>query len=137
VGGCVGGRRGNVVGGVPLRWLDDRRWLTAAIELSKCCPPVERAYAGRQRVIVGGGRGAAGVRLLPGETDELVHAEESALAKLAGSGIDLSGATIYSTFGALLGGRGPPDPRTCTQLILDAGIGRVVAGLARAIPVRG
>jgi len=58
------------------------------------------------------------------ETDPVVHAEESALAKLAGSGIDLSGATIYSTLEPC--SERASRPRTCTQLILDAGIGRVV-----------
>jgi len=101
---------------------DDRRWLTAAIELSKCCPPVERAYAVGAVIV-----GADGEQLAFGysrETDELVHAEESALAKLAGSGIDLSGATIYSTLEPC--SERASRPRTCTQLILDAGIGRVV-----------
>jgi len=101
---------------------DDRRWLTAAIELSKCCPPVERAYAVGAVIV-----GAYGEQLAFGysrETDELVHAEESALAKLAGSGIDLTGATIYSTLEPC--SERASRPHSCTQLILDAGIGRVV-----------
>jgi diaminohydroxyphosphoribosylaminopyrimidine deaminase/5-amino-6-(5-phosphoribosylamino)uracil reductase len=101
---------------------DDRRWLTAAIELSKRCPPVERAYAVGAVIV-----GADGEQLAFGysrETDELVHAEESALAKLAGSGLDLSGATIYSTLEPC--SQRASRPRTCTELILDAGIGRVV-----------
>jgi diaminohydroxyphosphoribosylaminopyrimidine deaminase/5-amino-6-(5-phosphoribosylamino)uracil reductase len=49
---------------------------------------------------------------------------ESALTKLAGSGIDLRGATLYSTLEpcSLRASR----PRTCSQLILEAGVGRVV-----------
>lgn len=81
-----------------------------------------RAYAVGAVIV-----GADGEQLAFGysrETDALVHAEESALAKLAGSGLDLSGATIYSTLEPC--SERASRPRTCTQLILDAGIGRVV-----------
>jgi diaminohydroxyphosphoribosylaminopyrimidine deaminase/5-amino-6-(5-phosphoribosylamino)uracil reductase len=102
--------------------VDDRRWLTAAIELSKRCPPVDQAFAVGAVIV-----GADGVQLAFGysrETDPVVHAEESALTKLAGSGIDLRGATLYSTLEpcSLRASR----PRTCSQLILEAGVGRVV-----------
>jgi diaminohydroxyphosphoribosylaminopyrimidine deaminase/5-amino-6-(5-phosphoribosylamino)uracil reductase len=100
----------------------DRRWLAAAIELSKRCPPVDRAYAVGAVIV-----GADGTKLAYGysrETDELVHAEESALAKLAGSRVDLSGATLYSTLEPC--SERSSRPRSCTQLILDAGVGRVV-----------
>ena len=101
---------------------DDRRWLTAAIELAKQCPPVDRAFAVGAVIV-----GADGAQLAFGysrETDPVVHAEESALAKLAGSGIDLTGATIYSTLEPC--SERASRPHSCTQLILDAGIGRVV-----------
>ena len=102
--------------------VDDRRWLTAAIELSKRCPPVDQAFAVGAVIV-----GADGVQLAFGysrETDPVVHAEESALAKLAGSGVDLSGATIYSTLEPC--SQRASRSRSCTQLILDAGIKRVV-----------
>jgi diaminohydroxyphosphoribosylaminopyrimidine deaminase / 5-amino-6-(5-phosphoribosylamino)uracil reductase len=100
----------------------DRRWLTRAIELSKRCPPVDRAYSVGAVIV-----GADGEELAYGysrETDPVVHAEESALAKLAGSDLDLRGATLYSTLEpcSLRASR----PRTCSQLILEAGVGRVV-----------
>jgi diaminohydroxyphosphoribosylaminopyrimidine deaminase / 5-amino-6-(5-phosphoribosylamino)uracil reductase len=100
----------------------DRKWLTYAIELSKRCPPVDRAYAVGAVIV-----GADGEELAYGysrETDPVVHAEESALAKLAGSGVDLRGATIYSTLEPC--SRRASRPRSCTQLILEAGVGRVV-----------
>lgn len=100
----------------------DRRWLAAAIELSKRCPPVDRAYAVGAVIV-----GPDGTKLAYGysrETDELVHAEESALAKLAGQRVDLSGATLYSTLEPC--SERSSRPRSCTQLILDAGVGRVV-----------
>jgi len=100
----------------------DRRWLAAAIELSKRCPPVDRAYAVGAVIV-----GPDGKQLAYGysrETDELVHAEESALAKLAGQRVDLAGATLYSTLEPC--SERSSRPRSCTQLILDAGVGRVV-----------
>jgi diaminohydroxyphosphoribosylaminopyrimidine deaminase/5-amino-6-(5-phosphoribosylamino)uracil reductase len=100
----------------------DRRWLAAAIELSKRCPPVDRAYAVGAVIV-----GADGRQLAYGysrETDELVHAEESALAKLAGQRVDLADATLYSTLEPC--SQRASRLRSCTQLILDAGVGRVV-----------
>ncbi|WP_326558085.1 dCMP deaminase [Micromonospora sp. NBC_01796] len=102
---------------------DDRRWLTAAIELSHHSPPVSFAYAVGAIVV-----DADGVRLADGfsrETDTHVHAEESALAKLAG--VDLTGATIYSSLEPCSVRRSRP--RTCTQLIIAAGLRRVAFAL--------
>jgi pyrimidine deaminase RibD-like protein len=96
--------------------------MRAAIELSKQCPPVESAFAVGAIVV-----DAAGTRLADGysrETGPVVHAEESALAKLAGSGLDLAGATLYSSLEPC--SRRASRPLSCTQLILRAGIGRVV-----------
>jgi diaminohydroxyphosphoribosylaminopyrimidine deaminase/5-amino-6-(5-phosphoribosylamino)uracil reductase len=101
----------------------DRRWLTAAIKLSYDSPVATFAYAVGAIVVDRGG-----VQLANGfsrETDTHVHAEESALAKLAGT--DLSRATIYSSLEPCSVRRSRP--RTCTQLILAAGIGRVVFAL--------
>lgn len=101
----------------------DRHWLEAAIGLSYKSPPVTFAYAVGAVVV-----GADGSRLADGysrETDRYVHAEESALAKLAGT--DLSRATIYTSMEPCSARRSRP--RTCTQLILAAGIRRVVFAL--------
>jgi diaminohydroxyphosphoribosylaminopyrimidine deaminase/5-amino-6-(5-phosphoribosylamino)uracil reductase len=53
-----------------------------------------------------------------------VHAEESALGKLAPGEPRLAGATIYSTLEPC--SQRKSRPRTCTQLIIASGIGRVV-----------
>lgn len=63
----------------------DRAWMRQAIDLSKLCPPAASAYS-VGAIIVGS----------DGETDAHVHAEESALAKLAGD-VPLTEATVYST----------------------------------------
>ena len=56
--------------------------------------------------------------------DPLVHAEESALGKLAAGDPRLAGATIYSTLEPC--SQRKSRPRTCTQLIIAAGLRRVV-----------
>lgn len=106
----------------------DRRRLREAIELSRRCPPSETAYSVGAIVVAGDG-----TKLADGysrDTDPHVHAEESALAALAAlppSRTDLTDATIYSSLEPCSMRRSRP--RTCTQLILEAGIGRVVFAL--------
>ncbi|SCF34704.1 diaminohydroxyphosphoribosylaminopyrimidine deaminase [Micromonospora purpureochromogenes] len=101
----------------------DRRWLQDAVDLSRRCPPKATAYA--VGAIVVGRDGAELARGYSRETDSHVHAEESALGKL--HGIDLSGATIYSSLEPC-SARQRRSP-TCTALILAAGIRRVVLAL--------
>jgi pyrimidine deaminase RibD-like protein len=71
---------------------------------------------------------ADGTRLATGysrETDSVSHAEEVALAKLATADEALlPGATLYSSLEPC--SQRASRPRSCTRLILDAGIGRVV-----------
>ncbi len=103
----------------------DLRWLSAAIELSRRCPPSDSAYAVGAIVVDGAGRQvAAGYSR---EHDPADHAEEVALAGLPAGAVDLSRATMYTSL----------EPcsvrvsraRTCTELILAAGLRRVVFAL--------
>lgn len=100
----------------------DSHWLTEAIELSRLCPPAETAFAVGAVVVDAQGEELA--RGYSRETDDTVHAEESALAKLAPDDPRLPGATIYSSLEPC--GQRKSRPRTCTELILAAGIPRVV-----------
>jgi diaminohydroxyphosphoribosylaminopyrimidine deaminase/5-amino-6-(5-phosphoribosylamino)uracil reductase len=103
----------------------DRRWMRAAVELSRNSPIVASAYAVGAIVVDGAGR-----QLSTGysrETDTQVHAEESALAKLAAVDIDLSTATMYTSLEPCSARKSRAT--TCTQLIIDAGIPRVVFAL--------
>ncbi|WP_432932729.1 deaminase [Microbispora sp. CA-135349] len=101
----------------------DRQWLMAAIELARKCPPSTTAFSVGAIVVDGEGREVS--RGYSRETDPHVHAEEAALAKLnMMDGPDLTGATIYSTLEPCSERRSRP--RTCTQLIIEAGIPRVV-----------
>jgi diaminohydroxyphosphoribosylaminopyrimidine deaminase/5-amino-6-(5-phosphoribosylamino)uracil reductase len=100
----------------------DIKWMKRAIQLAHQCPPTENAYAVGAVIV-----DEHGTEISFGysrETDAKVHAEESALAKLARAGLDLKAATIYSTLEPCSQRASRPKP--CTRLILDAGIGRVV-----------
>jgi len=73
----------------------DHRWMKLAIELSQNCSVVDRAYAVGAVLV-----GADGAELSRGwsrETDDTVHAEESALAKLPADDPRLAGSTLYTT----------------------------------------
>lgn len=100
----------------------DRRWLAAAIDLSRRCPPSNTAYSVGAIIVDADGRQVAAGYSRENH-DAHVHAEESALAKLP-PGTDLSEATLYSSLEpcTVRASR----PRTCTQLVIDAGVGRVV-----------
>jgi diaminohydroxyphosphoribosylaminopyrimidine deaminase / 5-amino-6-(5-phosphoribosylamino)uracil reductase len=101
---------------------DDRDWMSRAVELARQCPPSPAAYSvGAVIVDAGGEEVASGYSR---EGDPHVHAEESALAKLAPDDPRLDGATIYSTLEPCSQRTSRPVP--CARLILATGIRRVV-----------
>ena len=98
----------------------DHRLLRQAIELSWRCPPSDTAFSVGAVLV-----GADGAVLATGysrESDPHDHAEEAALAKVAGQ--SRPGATIYSSLEPCL--RRLSRPRSCCELIVAAGITRVV-----------
>ncbi|HEY3683281.1 MAG TPA: deaminase [Streptosporangiaceae bacterium] len=100
---------------------DDRVRLRRAIDLSRACPPSDTAFSVGAVIVAADGREiAAGYSR---ETDPRDHAEEVALAKAAGDP-GLRGATIYSSLEPC--SSRASRPRTCTELILGAGVPRVV-----------
>ncbi|WP_020579134.1 dihydrofolate reductase family protein [Actinopolymorpha alba] len=100
----------------------DRFWLGEAIEESRRCPRSETAYAVGAIIVDRDGREIA--RGYSRESDPRVHAEEAALAKVDLGDPRLPTATIYSSLEpcSVRASR----PRPCAELILDAGIRRVV-----------
>ena len=101
----------------------DERWMRLAIELAWQCPPSPTAFSvGAVIVDAGGDEISRGFSRESG--DPMVHAEESALAKLAPDDPRLAGATIYSTLEPC--SQRKSRPRTCTELIIAAGLRRVV-----------
>jgi pyrimidine deaminase RibD-like protein len=100
----------------------DRHWLDEAIELSRRCPPSSRAFSVGAVIV-----DRAGVMLASGysrQRDPLDHAEEVALAQLHADDVGLGDATIYSSLEPCSVRASRPQP--CAELILAAGIRRVV-----------
>jgi diaminohydroxyphosphoribosylaminopyrimidine deaminase / 5-amino-6-(5-phosphoribosylamino)uracil reductase len=99
----------------------DLHWLREAIELSKRCPPSPAAFSvGAMLVAADGQQIATGHSR---ERDPKDHAEEVALDRAGGDG-RLAGATLYSSLEPCV--ERASRPRSCAELILEAGIGRVV-----------
>jgi diaminohydroxyphosphoribosylaminopyrimidine deaminase/5-amino-6-(5-phosphoribosylamino)uracil reductase len=101
---------------------DDEHWMSIAVGLAWECPPSPEAFSVGAVIV-----GQDGTRLSDGysrETDPRVHAEESALAKLADGDPGLDGATIYSTLEPC--SQRKSRPRACARLIIASGIARVV-----------
>jgi diaminohydroxyphosphoribosylaminopyrimidine deaminase / 5-amino-6-(5-phosphoribosylamino)uracil reductase len=93
-----------------------------ALDLARRCPPADSAYSVGAVIVGQDGREIA--RGYSRDTDPHVHAEESALATVAAGDPRLAAATLYSTLEPCSERRSRP--RSCTRLILDAGLGRVV-----------
>jgi riboflavin-specific deaminase-like protein len=100
----------------------DRAWLARAIDLSRRCPPSPSAFCvGAVLVSADGEVMATGFSR---EKDSHDHAEEAALATVDPGDPRLAGATLYSSlepcrFRA-------SRPRSCADLIIAAGLRRVV-----------
>ena len=114
-------------GVVALRYLlgpggDDTRFLRAAIELSRQCPPSDTAFAVGAIVVAADGEVMA--TGFSREQESQDHAEEVALRKLDPADPRLATATIYSSLVPC--GARASRVVTCVQHILAAGIGRVV-----------
>jgi riboflavin-specific deaminase-like protein len=103
----------------------DRHWLARAVELAANCPPSTTAFAvGAVVVDAHGEELARGYSREAGGTE---HAEEAALAKLDPADPRLPAATIYSSLEPC--GARASRPRPCAELIVAAGIRRVVFAL--------
>ena len=110
----------------------DEEWLREAIDVSRRCSPSMGAYCVGAIVVA-----ASGTELARGysrDTDPHVHAEESGLARLGNESTvdtagatDMTGATIYTSMEPCSARRSRP--RSCTELIIAAGIRRVVFAL--------
>jgi diaminohydroxyphosphoribosylaminopyrimidine deaminase / 5-amino-6-(5-phosphoribosylamino)uracil reductase len=102
---------------------EDERWMRRAVSLAWQCPPSVTAFSvGAVIVDTAGSELSYGFSREGG--DLVVHAEESALGKLSPGDPRLTGATIYSTLEPC--SQRKSRPRTCTELIIAAGLRRVV-----------
>ena len=102
---------------------EDERWMRRAVALAWQCPPSDTAFSvGAVIVDANGNELSSGFSREGG--DPAVHAEESALGKLSPGDPRLARATIYSTLEPC--SQRISRPRTCTELIIAAGLRRVV-----------
>ena len=99
----------------------DLYWLREAIELSRLCPRSPTAFSVGAILVADDGQVIASGHSR--ERDPKDHAEEVALDRAAGDP-RLAGATLYSSLEPCL--TRASRPRSCAELITDAGIGRVV-----------
>lgn len=94
-----------------------------AVALAWECPRSDSAYSVGAVIV-----GADGSELARGYSreggDPVAHAEEAALGKLADDDPRLHGATVYSTLEPC--SQRKSRPRTCTELIIAAGLRRAV-----------
>ena len=100
----------------------DRGWLAQAVDLSRRSPPSRTAYAVGAVIVA-----ADGAVLATGysrETSPHDHAEEVALAKLGPAAPGLGAATLYSSLEPCRFRASRPRP--CAELIIEAGLRRVV-----------
>ncbi|WP_246633590.1 dCMP deaminase [Pseudonocardia nigra] len=102
--------------------MTDRDHLEAAVALAKRCPPSDTAFSVGALVVDPAGRVLA--EGWSRRNDPHDHAEESALADLGADWRATPGTTIYSSLEPC--SARASRPRTCTDLILAAGISRVV-----------
>ena len=103
--------------------VDDAGWMRVAVALARECPPSDSAFS--VGAVIVGTNGTELSRAFSREGgDPAVHAEEAALGKLGYGDPRLAGATIYSTLEPCT--QRTSRPRTCTDLIIAAGLGRVV-----------
>ena len=97
--------------------------MQVAVSLAGQCPPSETAFSVGAVIVDAEGRELSRGFSREGG-DPLAHAEETALGKLSPGDPRLPGATIYSTLEPC--SQRKSRPLTCTQLIIAAGLSRVV-----------
>lgn len=100
---------------------EDLRELRAAIEESRKCTPDMGSYCVGAVVITADGARFTGYTH---ETSPTHHAEQEALKKAVEAGAELRGATIYASMEPCTTRKS--EPKSCTQLILEYGLKRVV-----------
>lgn len=103
---------------------EDLRWLRATIELSRRCPPATTAYSVGAILVFGDTELASGYSR---QNEPTEHAEEAALGLVAPDDPRLRMATLYCSLEPCSARRSRPG--TCTDLIIDRGLQRVVFAL--------
>lgn len=106
----------------------DCAFLSRALHNSRKCEPVADRYSVGAVLVTLDGHEYDGYT---GETDPANHAEEEAIAKALAAGVDMHGATIYSTVEPCTSRSSKPE--SCTDIIIRHGLGRVVFALKEPV----
>jgi 5-amino-6-(5-phosphoribosylamino)uracil reductase len=102
----------------------DCNYIMRAVDISRQCPPDKGRYRVGAVVVTPCGLSFDG---FTGETAPENHAEEEAIIKATAAGIDLTGATIYSSIEPCTIRKSKPS--SCTENIIGLGFSRVVFAL--------
>ncbi len=109
-------------------WLEfrgDRYMLRRAIALSRRCEPSQTSYCVGALLLTRSGDLYEG---FTHETQAANHAEEEAIHKALSAEVDLKGATLYTSMEPC--SQRKSKPGSCSQLIIEHGIGKVVYAAA-------
>lgn len=99
----------------------DRRYLREAVSESERCPICRSCYRVGAVIITRAGERFTGYTH---ESSATHHAEQEAILKAVAAKADLRGATIYTSMEPC--SQRASEPKSCTELILEAGFARVV-----------
>ncbi len=102
----------------------DREYMARAIEVSRLSPPADTCY--RVGAVIVSAQGDV-VDGYTHETTSTHHAEQAAISKALSRGVDLRGATIYSSIEPC--SKRVSEPKSCSQLIVEYGFKRAVFAL--------
>lgn len=106
-------------------WFDrDRAWLQLAIRESRKCTPSDSSYCVGAVVVTADNQAFNGYTH---ETSPTHHAEQEAIEKALAAGVELGGATMYSSMEPCSVRKS--EPESCSALIVRHGFRRVVFAL--------
>lgn len=100
---------------------EELRWLDRAIEESRRCPICRSCYRVGAVIVTADGQSFTGYTH---ENSPTHHAEQEAIIKAVQAGVELRGATIYTSMEPC--SKRASEPESCTELILRYGFARVV-----------
>ncbi|MFI3319559.1 MAG: dihydrofolate reductase family protein [Rikenellaceae bacterium] len=103
---------------------EDRKMMERAIEVSRLSPPADTCYRVGAVIVTAKGEVVDG---FTHETSTTHHAEQAAISKALAQGLNLRGATIYSSIEPC--SKRVSEPKSCSELLVEHGFARVIFAL--------
>ncbi len=103
---------------------EDRKMMERAIEVSRLSPPADTCYRVGAVIVTAKGEVIDGYTH---ETSPTHHAEQAAISKALKQGLNLRGATIYSSIEPC--SKRVSEPKSCSELIIEHGFARIIFAL--------